>query len=81
MTEKEDKFNITVKSNNKDLYSFMKLVPTRKKRIEKASNKPITSDPINQLARRLHPERQHMVISEVRTEILRLNQVIRTREN
>ncbi len=68
MTEKEDKLNITVKSNNKDLYSFMKLVPTRKKRIEKASNAPITSDPINQLARKLHPERQHMVISEIRDE-------------
>ena len=68
MTEKEDKFNITVKSNNKDLYNFMKLVPTRKKRIEKASNAPITSDPINQLARRLHPERQHMIISEIKDE-------------
>ena len=68
MTEKEDKFNITIKSNNKDLYNFMKLVPTRKKRIEKASNAPITSDPINQLARRLHPERQYMIISEIKDE-------------
>ncbi len=68
MTEDKDKFSITVKSNTKDLYGFMKLVPNRKKRIEEASNEPIQSDPINDLARALHPERQYMIINEIRDE-------------
>ena len=63
---KEEKFIITVKSNTKDLYAFTKLVSERKKRIEKASNEPITSDPINELARKLHPERQFLIIDEIR---------------
>ncbi len=65
MTEDKKKFNITVKSNTKDLYGFMKLVPNRKKRIEQSSNEPIISDPINSLARKLHPERQYLTISEI----------------
>ena len=65
---KDEKFIITVKSNTKDLYAFTKLVSERKKRIEKASIEPITSDPINDLARRLHPERQFLVINEIRDE-------------
>ncbi|MBY8992643.1 MAG: 2Fe-2S iron-sulfur cluster binding domain-containing protein [Candidatus Lokiarchaeota archaeon] len=65
---KDEKFIITVKSNTKDLYAFTKLVSERKKRIEKASTEPITSDPINDLARRLHPERQFLVINEIRDE-------------
>ena len=65
---KDEKFIITVKSNTKDLYAFTKLVSERKKRIEKASNEPITSDPINALARRLHPDRQFLVINEIRDE-------------
>ncbi len=68
MNDKDEKVDITIKSNNKDLYGFMKLVPARKKRIEKASNAPITSDPINQLARALHPERQYLVINEIKDE-------------
>ncbi|MFX1390916.1 MAG: FAD-binding oxidoreductase [Promethearchaeota archaeon] len=68
MTSDEDKFSITVKSNTKDLYSFMKLVPNRKKRIENASNKPIITDPINILARSLHPERQFLIINEIGNE-------------
>jgi ferredoxin-NADP reductase len=68
MTEDKDKFSITVKSNTKDLYGFMKLVPNRKKRIEKASNAPIESDPINDLARSLHPERQYLIIDDIKNE-------------
>lgn len=68
MSDKEEKFKITVKSDNKDLYNFMKLVPTRRKRIEKAPSTPISSDPMNELARRLHPERQYLVIDEIREE-------------
>ncbi len=68
MTEDKEKFSITVKSNTKDLYSFMKLVPNRKKRIENASNEPIIADPINDLARALHPEKQYLIINEIRDE-------------
>ena len=65
---KDEKFIITVKSNTKDLYAFTKLVSERKKRIERASIEPITSDPINDLARSLHPERQFLIIDEIREE-------------
>ncbi len=65
-----EKFIITVnsKSPSKDIIAFTKLVSERKKRIEKASSKPITSDPINELARTLHPERLFLIISEIRDE-------------
>ncbi|MFW9901632.1 MAG: ferredoxin--NADP reductase, partial [Candidatus Thorarchaeota archaeon] len=66
--EDKERFVITVKSNTKDLFAFTKLVPNRKKRIEKASNEPIKSDPINDLARMLHPERQYLIIDEIRDE-------------
>jgi len=68
VTEDKEKFSITVKSNTKDLYGFMKLVPNRKRRIEEASNEPIKSDPLNDLARELHPERQYLIINEIRDE-------------
>lgn len=68
MTEDKEKFSITVKSNTKDLYNFMKLVPNRKRRIEKASNEPIKSDSINDLARALHPEKQYLIIKEIKDE-------------
>jgi ferredoxin-NADP reductase len=68
MAEKKEKFLITVKSNTKDLFAFTKLVPNRKKRFQKASSEPITSDPINELSRRLHPERQELIISEIKDE-------------
>ncbi len=63
--ENKEKFVITVKSNTKDLFAFTKLVPNRRKRFEKASSEPIKSDPINDLARKLHPERQYLKISEI----------------
>jgi len=71
VSKKENKkFIITVnpKSPSKDIIAFTKLVTQRKKRIENASSKPITSDPINDLARRLHPERLNLIISEIRDE-------------
>ena len=68
MTDYKEKFSITIKSNTKDLYSFMKLVPNRNKRIQRASSEPITSDPINKLARKLHPERQYLVIDHLKAE-------------
>jgi len=68
MSDEEQKFSITIKSNNRDLRSFMKLVPTRKKKIEEASNEPIKADPMNTLARRMHPERQYLIIDYIKDE-------------
>jgi ferredoxin-NADP reductase len=68
LADNEKKLTITIKSQNKDLFSFMKLVPNRKKRIQKASSEPIKSDPINELARKLHPERQYLIIDQIKDE-------------
>ncbi|MFX1493992.1 MAG: FAD-binding oxidoreductase [Promethearchaeota archaeon] len=68
MSKKEEKFDITIKSNTRDLFAFTKLVPKRKKIIEKASSEPIKSDPMNELANRLHPKRQYLVIKSIKEE-------------
>ena len=68
MSEEKKKFDIIVKSNTRDLFAFTKLVPSRKKRFEKASSEPITKDPMNELAMQLHPLRQYLVISEIINE-------------
>ncbi|MHA1669349.1 MAG: FAD-binding oxidoreductase [Promethearchaeota archaeon] len=66
--EDKDKLNVTIKSNTKDLFAFTKLMANRKKRIERASSEPITEDPINDLARKLHPERQFLIIDSIKEE-------------
>ncbi|MFX1287816.1 MAG: FAD-binding oxidoreductase [Promethearchaeota archaeon] len=66
--ENEERLNVTVKSNTKDLFAFTKLLPTRKKRIERASSEPIREDPIMDLMRKLHPERQFLIIDEIKEE-------------
>ncbi len=66
--ENEEKLNVTVRSNTKDLFAFTKLVPNRKKRIERASSEPIREDPIMDLAWKLHPERQFLIIDEIKEE-------------
>ena len=66
MSKKEE--DIIIKSPTRDLFAFTKLVPQRKKRIEKASNEPITSDPMNELASRIHPKNQYLIIREIRDE-------------
>ena len=63
-----EKLEVTVKSNTKDLFAFTKLVPNRMKRIERASSEPITKDPINDLARKLHPESQFLIIDSIKEE-------------
>ncbi|MFX0058465.1 MAG: FAD-binding oxidoreductase [Candidatus Hodarchaeota archaeon] len=68
MSKEEERLNVTIKSNTKDLFAFTKLVPERKKRIERASAEPITRDPINDIARKLHPEHQYLKISEIKEE-------------
>jgi len=66
--ENEERLNVTVRSNTKDLFAFTKLLPNRKKRIERASNEPIRDDPITDLMRKLHPERQFLIIDEIKEE-------------
>ncbi len=66
--EKEERLNVTVKSNTKDLFAFTKLIPNRKKRIERASSEPIKDDPIMDLMRKLHPKRQFLIINEINEE-------------
>jgi len=51
-----------------DLLAFKNLVPGRKKRIQRASARPITSDPVGDLVKNLHPEELHLIIDEVRQE-------------
>jgi ferredoxin-NADP reductase len=60
-----ERVDFAVKSNTKDILAFTKLVPQRKKRIQKASAKPIEEDPVNDLAEKLHPKRQYLVIDEI----------------
>jgi ferredoxin-NADP reductase len=64
----EGKLDITIKSNSRDLLAFMKLSANRKKRISKASNEPIKSDPMNELASKLHPTRQYLKIEHIKDE-------------
>ena len=66
--ENEDKLEVTVKSNTRDLFAFTKLMPNRKKRIERASSEPIREDPIMDLMRKLHPERQYLIIDGIKEE-------------
>jgi ferredoxin-NADP reductase len=56
---------INVKGHIRDLLAFRRLVPARRKRIARASAERIGLDPMNRLARQLHPERQDLMISEV----------------
>jgi len=66
--ENEDKLEVTVKSNTRDLFAFTKLMPNRKKRFERASSEPIREDPIMDLMRKLHPERQYLLIDGIKEE-------------
>lgn len=50
------------------MFAFTKLLPNRKKRIERASSEPLRKDPITDLAWNLHPERQYLVIDGTKEE-------------
>ncbi len=63
--DKDKKLSVSVKGNIRDLLAFKNLVSERKKKIEKASNKPIEYDPIYQLVQNLHPKKQHMIINKI----------------
>ena len=56
---------VNIKGHIRDLLAFRRLVPNRQKRIARASAEPIGLDPMNRLARQLHPERQDLMIAEV----------------
>ena len=66
--ENEEKLNVIIKSNNRDLFAFTKLAAERQKRIERASSEPITKDPISDLARKLHPDAQYLIIKDIKKE-------------
>ncbi|MGD9100752.1 MAG: flavin reductase family protein, partial [Anaerolineae bacterium] len=59
---------VNVKGHIRDLLAFRRLVPKRKKRIAKSSPQPLGVDPMNKLARQLHPQRQHLVIAAIKDE-------------
>ena len=52
----------------KDMEAFGRLLPERQERIARASAEPVRDDPINALARRLHPGWFDLVIAEIRDE-------------
>jgi len=62
------KNRVSVRWHLWDLLAFRRLVPNRKKRIARASSEPLTRDPINELARQLHPDRLCLTIAEIRDE-------------
>lgn len=66
--EDKKRLDVTIKSTSRDLLAFMKLSASRKKRFEKASSEPITSDAMNELAAKLHPIRQDLVIESIKDE-------------
>jgi ferredoxin-NADP reductase len=59
---------VTVKGHIRDLLAFRRLVPSRRKRFAKAPAEPQSLAPVNRLAQQLHPNRQHLLIAEVREE-------------
>jgi ferredoxin-NADP reductase len=67
MNENEKEFNLSIKGNIRDLLAFKNLISKRSKLIQKASNLP-KGDPIKNLSRTLHPQKQSLVISEIREE-------------
>ncbi len=59
---------VNVKGEVIDLLTPFYMLPERKKKIEAALHEPITSDPINDLARSIHPSKLHLVVKEVKDE-------------
>ncbi len=66
--EDKKELKVKIKGGIRDLIAFAKLVPKRRKRFQRASSEPITSDPINEFANKLHPKKQHLIIDEIRDE-------------
>ena len=59
---------VNIKGHIRDLLAFKGLVPKRKKILKKASSQPIRTDAINDLAKKLHPKKQFLVIEKIKDE-------------
>ncbi len=59
---------VNVKGHIRDLLAFRRLVPHRRKRFAKAPAELQGLAPVNRLAQQLHPDRQQLVIAEIRDE-------------
>lgn len=59
---------VRVRGHIRDLLAFRSLVGKRKKRIASAPATATNTDPMNELARRLHPREQRLVIGEITDE-------------
>jgi len=59
---------VSVKGHIRDLLAFRRLVSTRQRRFAKSPAQPLGLDPMNKLARQLHPDSQRLLIAEVRDE-------------
>lgn len=55
-----------VKGFFKDIKGPKKIVETRKMKIQNASPKPVTRDPINELANKIHPDKVYLTIDSVK---------------
>ncbi len=59
---------ISVKGSLRDLFGFIRLASSRRKRFSKAPVQSIDLRPVNKLAGQLHPKRQNLVITNIRDE-------------
>jgi ferredoxin-NADP reductase len=59
---------VNVKGHIRDLLAFRRLVPKRQRRIKKSPPQRLAPDPMNRLAQQLHPERQELMIADIRHE-------------
>jgi len=59
---------IKIRGHLWDLLAFRRLVPNRKRRIARSRALPLGPAPMNVLAGQLHPERQQLVIANIRDE-------------
>lgn len=59
---------VNVKGHIRDLLAFRGLGSRREKRIARATAEPVGLDPMNRLAQQLHPDSQHLMVTEIRDE-------------
>jgi ferredoxin-NADP reductase len=59
---------VRIRGSILDLLAFRGLPGKRRKRFAKASSRPLSEHPVNELARRLHPPKLQLVVSEIREE-------------
>jgi ferredoxin-NADP reductase len=59
---------IKIKGHLRDLLAFRRLVSNRRRRIARSETAPLEPGSMNLLARQLHPERQQLLIADLRDE-------------